>query len=87
MITLSGIITGLALVAVGFLCLRYTWQLMNFTGSQDWIESKLGSGSTYGTYKVFALLIVVIGILETVGLLHGVLNWLFTPLRGLFPQG
>jgi hypothetical protein len=87
MITLGSILTGLLMVGLGVLGLRYTFQLLNFTGSQDWIESKLGSGSTLGAYKMLALLLVFIGILETVGLLHGVMNWLLTPLRGLFPQG
>jgi hypothetical protein len=86
MISLGSIFTGLVMVALGVLGLRYTFQLVNLTGSQDWIESKLGSGSTFGTYKIFALLLVAIGILETLGLMTGIMNWLLTPLRGLFPQ-
>ena len=87
MITLGGVFTGIVMIGLGILGLRYTFQLVNLTGSQDWIESKLGSGSTYGAYKIFSVALVAVGILEAIGLLHGVMNWLLTPLRSFFPQG
>lgn len=86
MISLNGMLEGLLLVAAGVLGLRFTYQILNFTGSQDWIESKLGSGSTYGVYKFASLILVIAGLLAASGLGHPVANWLLSPLKGLFGQ-
>lgn len=86
MITVSGILWGITAVVLGVLGLRFTFQIVGFTGSQDWIESKLGSGSTYGAYKFFAILLVLGGILEATGLMPGVMHALVSPLRQFFPK-
>lgn len=86
MITLSGILWGLAAIALGILGLRFTYQIVNLTGNQDWIESKIGSGSTYGAYKFFAIVLVIGGILEATGLMPGLMKALVSPLRGMFPH-
>ena len=86
MITLGGIVTGIILTALGVLGLRFTFQIAGFTGRQDWIESKLGSGTTYGAYKFFSVILVLVGILEAIGMLHGVMAWLLSPLQQLFPK-
>lgn len=88
MISLSHILYGLVAIALGIVMLRFNYQMVNMTGRQDWIESKLGSGSTYLAYKIFALAIIFFGILLIIGLGGSFFNWLFSPLRGLFtPPG
>lgn len=86
MLSLMHFFYGLLAVGIGTLTLKYNYQLVNLTGRQDWIESKLGSGSTYLAYKLLALLIVIFGILYAIGLDGPVLKALFSPLQGLFPQ-
>lgn len=84
MFTIAHFIYGLIAVVIGTLALKYNYQLVGFTGSQDWIESKLGGGSTYLAYKIFALAIVVGGLLVATGLANPVLNNLLTPLKSSF---
>ena len=78
------ILYGILAIAVGTLMLKFNFQLVNFTGRQDWIENKLGSGSTYLAYKIFAILIVFLGILVITGLGGPFGNKLFSPLKNLF---
>ena len=86
MITVSGIFYGLVAAVIGTLFLIYTFQLVGFTGRQDWIERYLGAGSTYLAYKIFGLLLVFGGILSVTGLLHGFLTGLFAPLHHFFTR-
>ena len=81
---LEHIIYGLLAIGVGTLALKYNFQLVNMTGRQDWIESKLGGGSTYFFYKVVSVLIVFGGILYVTGLGDPFFTWLFSPLHNFF---
>lgn len=81
---LSHLFLGLIFIALGVLGLKYTFSIMNYTGRQDWIESKLGSGSTYGVYKIFSVLLVLGGLLYATGLAGNVFGPLLSPLKGLF---
>lgn len=88
MFTISGLITGLALIALGILGVKYTFWLHNVTGPQNWLERYTGSGSTYGVYKIFSALLVLIGILFATGFGHNVMSFFFSPLAHLFrPSG
>jgi hypothetical protein len=87
MITVSGVIYGLLAAIVGTLFLVYTFQIVGFTGRQDWIEKYLGSGTTYLAYKLCGLILVAGGILAATGLLHGAIAFVFSPLQHLFNQG
>ena len=76
---------GLIAIIVGVLLLKFNFQLVNdWTGRLDWVENKLGAGSTYLFYKLLAVLLVLGGILHISGLLDNVANWLLSPLTGLF---
>ena len=86
MITVSSIVYGAVAIVIGTLMIKYTFQLVGFTGRQDWIESKIGSGTTYAAYKFFGVLLVLVGVLGAVGLLGGVATAVFSPLRHLFPS-
>lgn len=87
MFNFSHVITGLVLVVIGVLFVRFSFQIGNFTGSQDWIESKLGPGTTYGVYKILGVVAAVGGILYATGLSDPVLGWLLTPLINMFRAG
>jgi hypothetical protein len=78
------LIFGAIAVALGTLMLKYNYQLVGFTGRQDWIENKLGSGTTYFAYKVLALLIIIGGLLYASGLYKPVLETLLSPIANLF---
>jgi hypothetical protein len=84
MFTLAHFIYGIIMVGIGIITLKFNYQIVGFTGRQDWIESKLGGGSTYLAYKLFALLLVVFGLLLATGLIDPVLNGLLGPLRTAF---
>jgi uncharacterized membrane protein YphA (DoxX/SURF4 family) len=76
---------GLIVIVVGVLLLKFNFQLVNdWTGRLDWVENKLGAGSTYLFYKLLAVLLVLGGILHISGLLDNVASWLLSPLTGLF---
>jgi hypothetical protein len=78
------LVYGLLAIAVGTIMLKYNYQLVGLTGRQDWIERRLGSGSTYMAYKAFAVLLVLVGILFFTGLAGPVFNWALSPLKNLF---
>ena len=84
MFSIAHLIYGLIIVGLGVVGLKYNYQIVGFTGRQDWIESKLGGGSTYLAYKLFALLTVILGLLLATGLIDPVLNTLLGPLKGTF---
>jgi hypothetical protein len=87
MFSLSHLLIGLLLAGIGGLGVVYTYPIMNFTGRQDWIERITGQGTTYFVMKMFFLAVALFGITYATGLGDNVLNWIFSPLRGIFtPQ-
>ncbi len=84
MFSLSHFFIGLIVAALGTAAIKYNFQLVNMTGSQDWIESKLGGGSTYFVYKIFGLLAIVCGLLYATGLATPFFDWLLSPFAGIF---
>ena len=78
------VLGGLMAVGVGILLLKFNFQVVGFTGRQDWIESKLGSGSTYFAYKIFALMVIFGGSLYATGLGTPFFTWFLSPLTSLF---
>jgi len=87
MFSLNHILWGTASVVLGVISLKFNYQLVGFTGRQDWIEDKLGSGSTYFVFKLLSLLVIAFGILYATGLWESVGRVLFSPLTGLFAPG
>jgi len=84
MFTWSHFFIGIVVTALGVVALRYNYQLVGFTGRQDWIENKLGGGSTYWVLKLLALAVIIGGVLYASGFGDSVFNFLLSPLRGLF---
>ena len=86
MFSLAHLFYGIIAVAIGTLLLKYNYQLVGFTGRQDWIEDHLGSGTTYLAYKLFAIVIVLGGVAYATGLGDPVMRTLLSPLKSFFPQ-
>jgi hypothetical protein len=84
MFSLGGLLIGSGLIIIGVVTVKYTFQAVNLTGRQDWIEKYTGSGSTYGVYKIFGVILVLAGILTATGFGGNVMNFLLTPLYNLF---
>lgn len=84
MFSITQLIIGVIMVGLGVLTVKYTFQLVNMTGRQDWIENITGSGSTYGVFKLFGVALVIIGLLVATGFGNDVLNFIFSPLRRIF---
>lgn len=84
MFTLSHFLLGLFLIACGVVMVKFNFKLVGITGRQDWIEDKLGSGTTYLAYQIFAVTLVIIGITLVSGLSDNLFDTLLSPLNGLF---
>jgi hypothetical protein len=84
MFSLGGLLIGSGLIIIGVVTVKYTFQAVNLTGRQMWIEKYAGSGSTYGVYKIFGVILVLVGILTATGFGDNVMNFLLTPLYNLF---
>lgn len=72
------------MVVIGVLFVKYTFNITNMTGRQDWLEKYTGSGSTYGVYKIFGVLLVCVGILWATGFGTNVIDFVFSPLKSVF---
>lgn len=81
----SHIIYGLLAITGGTLLLKYNFKLVNTVGRLDFIESKLGSGSTFLVYKLLAMALIAGGLLYATGLSGPLLAPLARALRSIFP--
>jgi hypothetical protein len=84
MTDIKHIVIGLLVMVAGAVTLRYNFSIVNFTGNQEWIERRLGGGSTYGAYKFFSVLLVLTGVMYGSGLHIPFFNWLLSPFLDLF---
>lgn len=82
--SLQNVLIGLVMTMLGALMVKYTFWLVNTTGPQDWIERYTGGGSTYGIYKIFGVILAIIGLMIATGLGNNVMEFLFSPLKSLF---
>jgi uncharacterized membrane protein SpoIIM required for sporulation len=85
--TLSGLLWGVIFIIVGTISLKFNYQLVGFTGRQDWVEQRLGAGSTYLFFKLVSIFMVIFGLLSVTGLGIPLLQWVLSPLSNLFNQG
>ena len=82
------IIIGLIMAGLGVAMVKYTFQLVNITGNQQWIEKYAGGGSTYGVFKLFGVLLAIAGIMFATGFGNNLMDFLFSPLKSIFrPPG
>jgi hypothetical protein len=82
--SLRNLIIGLVMAGLGVAMVKYTFQLVNITGTQGWLERYTGSGSTYGIYKIVGVLVALIGLILASGLGNAFMDTLFSPLRSIF---
>jgi hypothetical protein len=87
MYTINNVLWGIGLLTTGTLVVKFSFQLVRITGSQQWIESKLGSGTTYAAYKFAGVACVFAGVLFLSGLNNGFFGWLLSPLVDMFTGG
>jgi len=73
-------IWGVIWIAVGFMLIRYSFQIKNFFGSIDWAEQHIGSGGTYTLYKIVGVLVIVLSLLY----MFGNVGFITGPLAPLF---
>ena len=84
---LQNIFTGAVLIAVGAITLKYNYKIVNIFGRQDWVESRLGGGTTFAFFKILSVGITLVGVLYITGLGVPFFTWVLSPLRGLFGGG
>lgn len=70
---------------IGGVSLKYNFQLVGLVRLQ-WVESKLGYGSSYIVYKVISVIMVLAGVIIIAGFGDNILDWATAPLRGIFPR-
>src|SRR5580704_7652141 len=84
MFSIQHLLIGLAVLAAGIALVKYSFQAVNITGPQHWLERYTGSGSTYGMYKLLGVAMVILGLLIATGFGNNVLETLLSPLKGVF---
>ena len=77
---LSRFLVSLFVFAVGFLLLKYSYQIYLFTGVIPSAEKIFGGGGTYTMFKLLGVIFVALSLLH----LFGVLPLLLSPLGNLF---
>jgi hypothetical protein len=85
MFTFSHFFLGLFFIVIGVIMVKYNFKLVGLTGRQDWIENVLGSGTTYLAFQVFAVGLVILGIVLATGLGGNLGHIILDPLKSLFP--
>jgi hypothetical protein len=73
-------VVSIFIFAVGFLLLKYAYQIMNFFGRIDWAEQFFGGSGTYTFYKIAGISFIVISILY----LFGAIQFILSPLSKIF---
>lgn len=81
---LQRIIYGTILIVIGVTTLKFNYQIVGITGRQDWIEDRLGSGSTYFIFKLFSIILITIALAYITGYAAPIARWLFSPLARVF---
>jgi hypothetical protein len=88
MFSFSHLLYGLIAAGIGVAGVKYSFQVVSFTGRQDWIEKYTGQGSTYLVLKILSIFLIMGGILFASGFGNNFMEFIFTPLRNVFsPPG
>ncbi|KKP88023.1 MAG: hypothetical protein UR93_C0024G0002 [Berkelbacteria bacterium GW2011_GWA2_35_9] len=61
------ILTFIIALGLGLVIIIYTKQIVDMAGNSQWAESKLGAGGTYTFWKLFGLLVILMGFLYAIG--------------------
>ncbi len=77
---------GLIVVALGATGIRFNHQIVNAFGRNNIFERKLGPGSTYAVYQLFAILVIIFGFLMMTSFHDNLLSWMFSPVTNIFQR-
>lgn len=80
---LPHLLLGLAIAAVGAFFVIRTYVIIDFFGSIEWAEAKLGAGGTNLAYKCIGLFIVFMGFLIATNLWEKFLQSAFSFMPGM----
>lgn len=84
MFSLGNLLIGIGIFVAGVCFVKFSYQILRFTGQQAWIERYTGSGSTNGFYKIFGMVLVLIGLLVATGFGNDVIAFFITPFKSVF---
>ena len=84
MFSITGLLIGLSMVVAGVLFVKFSFQILGFTGNQQWLERYTGSGSTNGMYKLFGVALILFGFMIAGGFGDNVMNFLLSPFKSVF---
>ncbi len=76
------ILLGLIIIVAGVLTLMKNYQVANSLPLQ-WLEQKLGPGSSYSIWKILSILMVFVGFTVMFGFSDNVLEFLLSPLTNM----
>ena len=76
------VIIGLLMIGAGTLILKYNYQVAN-TIHLGFAEKYLGTGGSFGLWKVLAVLIVLAGLTVVFGFFDNILEWVLSPLTNI----
>ena len=71
---------GLIWLVIGFVLIKYSFQLVNTFGHIPWAEQHLGGGGTYTAYKIAGIIVMALALLY----MFGGLDRLVAPMGGFF---
>ena len=77
---MSKFFLSLFLFALGFVIMKYAYQIMQFFGKLEWAEDSFGGGGTFTFYKILGVFFMVAGLFH----LFGVWTIILRPLGRLF---
>ncbi len=71
------------MIGVGILVLKYNYQVANNLRI-SFAEQHMGSGGSYSLWKIFGVLIVLIGLTVMFGIWDNILNFILSPVTNAF---
>jgi hypothetical protein len=73
---------GIIGIGIGFVVIKYSFQLVQFFGHIPWAERHMGGGGTYMLYKITGLIVIALSMLY---MFNG-LGFLTGPTSTIFPK-
>lgn len=74
---------GLLIMGVAYLMVRYRAAIYGFFGSFEWLEQKLGQGSTISFIAIMGVVVFFFGLLHMTGSTGAVVQKIFGPIFGV----
>lgn len=84
--TASHIIYGLIAIFLGLISIKYSYQIVQFTGVLDSINQRMTVGSSNLFIKLLGITLILGGMLYATGLGGSVMRVILDPLVNLFPS-